>query len=235
MKKIVVMMMAALAACAAASGADAVELSLWTSDQSDAYKAIVGAQKLKIDSSFDPAAEAGRMAGMESGLRFMTRGDATVKIERLEMDWDSGKFKTKTVFAGKTAGGKVYEMRYGGEAETVPTLRITATDAAGSVEWNNTYDGEFGSTERRISTEDMSQEEIIDRVKSIYGRDHGAVPPIVEIEGLSMGVATLHLYEEVKDSPTQSHAATWAWLEVDIATGKGENMVTGEPIALRDI
>lgn len=235
MKHIFVIAAAAIIAVALFARAEALEMSIWTSDQSDAYKAISGAEKLKIDPNFDPAAEAGRMAGVESGLRFMTRTDAAVKIERLEMDWDSGKFKTQTIFEGKTAGGRVYEMRYGGEAETVPTLRITATDASGSVEWNNTYDGEFGSTERRISTEDMSGEELISRVKAIWARDRGAEPPMVDIEGIEMGIATLHLYEEVQDSPTDSHAATWAWLEVDIATGKGMNTITDEPIDLRDM
>lgn len=234
-KTIVMLMMAALAAVAPLAGAEAVELSIWTSDQSNAYKAISEAERLAVDKSFDPAAEAGRTAGVESGLRFMTREDATVKIERLEMNWDAGKFDTKTLFEGKAKGGKVYEMRYGGEAETVPSLRITASDARGSVEWDNTYDGRFGSTERRISTEDMNEDEIIDRVKGIWARDHGAEPPIVEMENLSMGVATLHLYEEVKDSETESHTATWAWLDIDIATGKGENTVTGDPIDIRDI
>lgn len=43
MKKTLVTTMAAFAACATIGGADAVELSIWSWDQSEAYKAVSGA------------------------------------------------------------------------------------------------------------------------------------------------------------------------------------------------
>lgn len=210
----------------------AAELQIWTDKKHPTFKTNGSEQALKIAPTYDPAAEARRTAGRKSNLWFEVSGNnVQLLIERLEFDEKAPDMLRPTliVFNGPVQNGMRYTMPFGGETETMPSLRITATDERGSVIWNNTYDGYCGSTYFKYSNENRT-EEFKALARSYYQRhNQGRIPPIVDVN--MDGQVEIHLYEIVEDNKTTSHTATWNRYSVMEHTGCGED-ISGTEINL---
>ena len=157
MRKLTSCFLAGLLALMYAGPLHAVELEIWTSKKDPTFDAKMGDEKLKISPKYDPKAEARRTAGKGGNVWLKVSGkDVKLLIERVEM-YDTKPDMigvTLVVFEGPVQSGKRYVMPFGGETETFPSLRVTATDAGGSVKWDNTFDGVHGATYFKYATGD---------------------------------------------------------------------------------
>lgn len=208
----------------------AAGLEIWTSKDDPAFDAKAGDEKLKISPRYDPAAEARRTAGVKGDLWLKASGkDVRLLVEQVEMDDAKPDMigVTLVVFNGPVQSGKRYSMPFGGETETFPSLRVTATDASGSVKWVNTADGAYGASYFRYASGDRT-EEFKALASAHYARhNQGRVPSRVDVR-FDGGQADIHLYEETKGNATTSHTATLNRYSVSVATGRGEDMKGSE-------
>ena len=230
MRKLTSCMLAGLLALMYAGPLCAAGLEVWTDKDTPTFDAKAGDEKLKISPKYDPEAEARRTAGVKGDLWITASGkDVNLLVEQVAMDDTKPDMigVTLVVFQGPVQSGKRYTMPFGGGTETFPSLRVTATDASGSVKWDNVDDGAHGATYFKYATGDRT-EEFKALARAHYARHNkGRVPPMVDVS-FDGGQAAIHLYEEVKDNATTSHTATWNRYTVMEHTGCGEDFMGTE-------